>query len=257
MTARNRHRVVTVPRGTTEDGRPGFAARCEDCDAITFGGNSSRSAARAQLAGHEDAPSAAGTAAEGDDQKTELHQGEPVMTIIPDGPEVREAISSATEAYAAKLHTAATAVLDDPGFLAWLRPEWIAAGSTQRMAYDWAERHGSISFDWPDEATPSWAHEVEDGMPSGNELSFNFVRRCEDGEVTAEIRANVTVVVFDDVDDGTKAGDYIPETQLSLSINGFQDGEHTDARRAHDLARALDRAAADMEAITSGQGAFA
>lgn len=50
-----RHKVVTVERGTTADGRRGFAARCETegCGEITFGGFVSRTAARAALAGHD------------------------------------------------------------------------------------------------------------------------------------------------------------------------------------------------------------
>lgn len=51
-----RHKVVTVPRGTTDDGAQGYAARCEDCTAITFGGFTSRSTARAALDGHEEVP---------------------------------------------------------------------------------------------------------------------------------------------------------------------------------------------------------
>ncbi|MFI8593866.1 hypothetical protein ACIGCK_05480 [Microbacterium sp. NPDC078428] len=42
-----RHKVVTVERSG------GYAARCEDCDAITFGGFPRRSDARAALEGHE------------------------------------------------------------------------------------------------------------------------------------------------------------------------------------------------------------
>lgn len=51
------HEVVTVERGTTWDGRPGFAARCTSCGAITFGGAATRRAAAAMLDGeHTDAP---------------------------------------------------------------------------------------------------------------------------------------------------------------------------------------------------------
>lgn len=51
------HEVVTVERGTTWDGKPGFAARCDTCGAITFGGAPSRRAAREALDGaHADVP---------------------------------------------------------------------------------------------------------------------------------------------------------------------------------------------------------
>ncbi len=46
------HAVTVVSRGTTEEGRPGWAARCS-CGAITFGGFASRAAARAAL-DHDD-----------------------------------------------------------------------------------------------------------------------------------------------------------------------------------------------------------
>lgn len=50
MSRRPGHRVVTLER------QGGFAARCEhpDCNAITFGGFPTRTAARDALAGHED-----------------------------------------------------------------------------------------------------------------------------------------------------------------------------------------------------------
>lgn len=51
------HRVETVRRGdwTDEGGvtHAGYAARCTECSAITFGGFASRSAARAALRDHE------------------------------------------------------------------------------------------------------------------------------------------------------------------------------------------------------------
>lgn len=51
-----RHRVITFERGTAQDdsGRfiPGYAARCEGCGALTFGGAVSRYAAREALRGH-------------------------------------------------------------------------------------------------------------------------------------------------------------------------------------------------------------
>lgn len=53
------HKVVTFERGG------GYAARCEDCDEITFGGFASRSEAREALARHEDAPGAVAAASEG------------------------------------------------------------------------------------------------------------------------------------------------------------------------------------------------
>lgn len=60
------HRVVTVPR------QSGYLARCEDCDAITFGGFESRSTAREALAGHESAPAESGNSREGENT---AHQG--------------------------------------------------------------------------------------------------------------------------------------------------------------------------------------
>lgn len=39
------HRGYAVRRGTTWDGQPGWAARCHDCEAITFGGAPTRQAA--------------------------------------------------------------------------------------------------------------------------------------------------------------------------------------------------------------------
>lgn len=54
------HKIITIERGDayTETGEyigQGYAARCEDCDAITFGGFPSRSSARAALSGHAEA----------------------------------------------------------------------------------------------------------------------------------------------------------------------------------------------------------
>lgn len=41
------HKIITLPRGTTSDGAPGFTARCEcGCGAITAGGWPSRTTAR-------------------------------------------------------------------------------------------------------------------------------------------------------------------------------------------------------------------
>ncbi|WP_102509081.1 hypothetical protein [Sanguibacter massiliensis] len=49
------HKVVTMERGTTDEGRQGYAARCETCGTLTFGGAESRTAARRALDGtHED-----------------------------------------------------------------------------------------------------------------------------------------------------------------------------------------------------------
>lgn len=55
VTSTRKHRMVTMPRGTTDGGRPGFAARCEEagCGAVTFGGFETRTAARGALRGHE------------------------------------------------------------------------------------------------------------------------------------------------------------------------------------------------------------
>lgn len=52
------HKLITVERGDAYDdaGRrigAGYAARCTECDAITFGGFSSRTAAREALRDHE------------------------------------------------------------------------------------------------------------------------------------------------------------------------------------------------------------
>lgn len=86
------HKVVTVERGTDAEGCPGFAARCEapGCGAITFGGFSSRSAARDALAGHEEAPADQG---EGNDQNTNTQEGETIMsnhTLSPIHPAIQE-----------------------------------------------------------------------------------------------------------------------------------------------------------------------
>ena len=53
-----RHKVKTIERGRTAAGRIGFAAWCAEpgCDAITFGGFDTRSAARQALDGHESSP---------------------------------------------------------------------------------------------------------------------------------------------------------------------------------------------------------
>jgi len=50
------HDVVTVRRGKTDEGRPGYAARCEipGCGAVTFAGFATRTAARDALHGHEE-----------------------------------------------------------------------------------------------------------------------------------------------------------------------------------------------------------
>lgn len=52
---RAQHVVRTFPRGWSDGGRPGYAAACEtpDCGAITFGGFTTRLAAREALRGHE------------------------------------------------------------------------------------------------------------------------------------------------------------------------------------------------------------
>lgn len=48
------HKVETFERGTTPEGQRGFAARClkPTCGEITFGGFTTRAAARRALAGH-------------------------------------------------------------------------------------------------------------------------------------------------------------------------------------------------------------
>lgn len=48
------HVVSTFLRGRSDDGQPGYAAYCETpgCGAITFGGFSTRQAAREALGGH-------------------------------------------------------------------------------------------------------------------------------------------------------------------------------------------------------------
>lgn len=115
MGGTERHRVVTVERGTNAEGRPGYAARCETagCDAITFGGFPSRSAARRELDGHErrctrcgmypgalihhatanghpftvagneEALESVAADLEGEDRNTITHEGEPIMTTVP------------------------------------------------------------------------------------------------------------------------------------------------------------------------------
>lgn len=35
---KHHHEITAVLRGVASDGGPGWAARCEDCDVITFGG---------------------------------------------------------------------------------------------------------------------------------------------------------------------------------------------------------------------------
>ena len=52
------HKVKTIERGRTAAGRVGFAAWCAEprCDAITFGGFDTRSAACQALDGHESSP---------------------------------------------------------------------------------------------------------------------------------------------------------------------------------------------------------
>lgn len=52
------HKVVTMRRGTTWDGKPGWAARCETCGTLTFGGARSADEARRALDGtHDSTPS--------------------------------------------------------------------------------------------------------------------------------------------------------------------------------------------------------
>lgn len=82
-----RHRVVTVTRGTTPDGRQGYAARCEEpnCGALTFGGFPSRTAARRALLGHEEAEPAVpdtGHAAEVPDRIRERSVRVPVQLVL-------------------------------------------------------------------------------------------------------------------------------------------------------------------------------
>lgn len=59
-----RHKVVTVER------QGGYAARCEDCDAITFGGHETRSAARESLRGHEEREAPAVASGRGETETT-------------------------------------------------------------------------------------------------------------------------------------------------------------------------------------------
>lgn len=66
------HRVVTFER------QGGYAARCEDCDGITFGGFPSRSAAREALT-HEETPA---RVAARPGSVSETHQKETNMSII-------------------------------------------------------------------------------------------------------------------------------------------------------------------------------
>lgn len=97
MIASKRHKVITVARGTDAEGRAGYAARCETegCGAITFGGFPSRSAARAELAGHEEAPEAV-AAARGEDQNTHF-EGERSMS---DSTNADQPVSARTESAA-------------------------------------------------------------------------------------------------------------------------------------------------------------
>lgn len=73
-----RHKIATRPRNG------GYLAACRDCDAITFGGFPTRTAAREALAGHdhEEAPGAVPAAAEGKDTETDTHERPDSMNTI-------------------------------------------------------------------------------------------------------------------------------------------------------------------------------
>ena len=69
------HKVVTIERGD------GYAARCETCGDITFGGFPTRTEAREALT-HEEAPDAAATAVEGEIQNTSHQEENQTMPIV-------------------------------------------------------------------------------------------------------------------------------------------------------------------------------
>lgn len=99
------HKVDTRPRNG------GYLAACRDCDAITFGGFPTRTAARDALAGHEheEAPGAVGAAAEGSHPGTMCKGNETNMTTIPDPRDLRQPLDL-TE-YTVEIHGPRVAAL--------------------------------------------------------------------------------------------------------------------------------------------------
>lgn len=73
-----RHKVDTRPRNG------GYLAACRDCDAITFGGFPTRTAAREALTGHEheETPGAAPTATEGQESAPNHYERPEFMTTV-------------------------------------------------------------------------------------------------------------------------------------------------------------------------------
>lgn len=188
---------------------------------------------------YEEALEPAATGVEGNDRSTNTHEGETIMTIIPDTAEIREAIRAWAHDYVTSRAEQVAIIEADPGFQAQAAEEIAKGPWTMADCVRSALTHNWTAPSWPAIATPWWV--VDEPMiiiDGGGEVSLMFTREFG----AASIDSMVAVVIddgyeYDKNHPGAQFGDLLQHGANFPTLTIF--GEH-EGLSASEAARLFD-----------------